>query len=112
MAQSFTSERIISSSDNNIDITTNVVLTLSSFGSSSQITIFANATAGNIIVQLPLIATWLNKNIRVVKTDASVNSVTVKGNGIELINASNTDVISNQFQSNNYSPKSGLICKF
>ena len=52
--------------------------------------ILADATTGAIIITLPAVATSSGKCLWVKKTDSTVNWVTVKGNGAELIDASNT----------------------
>lgn len=56
-----------------------------------------NATAGAFTITLPPAATATDQVYVVVKTDASANAVTVKGNGSELINGANTFALSAQY---------------
>lgn len=54
-----------------------------------------NATSGNLIVYLPISPTG-NRRRRVIKTDASANTVTLNGNG-SLINGAATQVLAAQY---------------
>lgn len=56
-----------------------------------------NATSAAFTVTLPPAASSTNQVYAVVKTDASANAVTVKGNGSELINAANTTSLASQY---------------
>lgn len=68
-------------------------------------TIRADATAGAYNVTLPTAAsaynaaTGIGKIFVVKKIDASANAVTIKGNGAELIDGSNTKALSSQWTS-------------
>lgn len=66
---------------------------------NSQYTIIADATAGALIETLPVAATSVGKILIVKKKDVSANTVTVKGNGAELIDGANTVVLSAQYAS-------------
>ncbi len=67
------------------------------FGGAGQILILVDASAANATVNLPAIsANDLGKTITVKKTDASAFTVTVDGNGGELIDASLTRVLRTQ----------------
>jgi len=61
----------------------------------------ANAVGGVIVVDLPAIvaAGSIARRLHIVKTDASVNTVTVDGNAGETINGVGTRVLAVQYQS-------------
>lgn len=64
---------------------------------SSDFRILADATLGPIIITLPSVAGIGRREHIVHKIDASVNTVTVKGFGAQLINGVNTLVLANQY---------------
>ena len=49
--------------------------------------ILADATSGNIVVTLPSAASKTGKVIKIIKTDSSVNTVTVSGIILPIINS-------------------------
>jgi multisubunit Na+/H+ antiporter MnhF subunit len=66
---------------------------------SNDATIFADATTGAITITLPAIASVHSGRVfSVKKIDSSVNTVTLKGNGAELIDGANTQVITSQWK--------------
>jgi hypothetical protein len=58
-----------------------------------------DATSGNIIITLPTAVGNDGRILFVKKIDSSSNTVTVKGNGSQLIDGSNTIVLSTQYAS-------------
>jgi hypothetical protein len=56
-----------------------------------------DATAGAITVTLPASLDWQGRQIGVIKTDASVNAVTVSRAGSDLINGSSTKSLASQY---------------
>jgi len=60
-----------------------------------------DATAGNVIITLPTLASSkigaYSKKLRITKRDATANTVTIQGNGVENINGANTLVINAQY---------------
>jgi hypothetical protein len=60
--------------------------------------ILANATAGNITLNLPAVAGNLGALVVVKKTDASVNTVTIDPNAAETIDGTATKVLSAQYE--------------
>jgi hypothetical protein len=64
----------------------------------SEHTIFANVTRGNITITLPKAGARAGRILEVMKTDSSVNTVTIDANGSELINGATTKVLSTQYQ--------------
>lgn len=65
------------------------------FTAGTSNTYFCNATSGNITATLPAAAD--GQRYTFVKTDSSVNTVTIDGNGSETINGSLTQVLSAQY---------------
>ena len=65
----------------------------------SNAVIFANCTTGSFIITLPPVSTSTNSMITIKKIDSTANTVTVKGNAAELIDNSNTQIISTQWVS-------------
>lgn len=62
-------------------------------------TILVDATAGNVVISLPLCSTAPSMPLKIKKIDSSVNTVTVQANGAELIyniGGSNTLVLTSQ----------------
>lgn len=68
------------------------------FDNNNSLILLADATTGNIVITLPAAASILGLGVTVIKTDASVNTVTVKGNGSELINNANTFILREVYQ--------------
>lgn len=58
---------------------------------------YVDATSGNIIVNLPSISDQTFKTLTLIRKDNSSNTVTVKAAGSELINSSNTYLLSGQY---------------
>lgn len=64
-----------------------------------------NAAGGNVIITLPPVAEAFNSQLEsglvflIMKIDSEATTVTIKGDGSELINSANTKVISAQFVS-------------
>lgn len=65
---------------------------------ANDCTLVADATAGAIIVTLPLAANSVGRILGVKKKDSSANTVTAKGNGSETIDGANTSVLAAQWQ--------------
>lgn len=66
--------------------------TLSISDTSGQILVFANATSGNLTVNLPT-AIANTASISIKKTDSSVNTVIIDGNASQTIDGSTTKTI-------------------
>lgn len=79
-------------------ITSNTTLTGTSFGGNGEAIVYVNATSAAITLTLPTPSDMAGRTVRVIKTDSSVNSVTVKGNGTTNINGSNTYTLTSQYQ--------------
>ena len=69
----------------------------SPYSAGDEGTILANATSGSITINLPAASTSVRKAYRIMKTDASANTVVVDGSGSETINGSTTNTISSQY---------------
>ena len=66
---------------------------------STDSTMLVNASSGNLTISLPT-ALGATRSIRTIKKiDASVNTVTIQANGAELIDGTNTRVLSTQWSS-------------
>ncbi len=72
-------------------VTINRTLTANDYGANGQLTVLLDATTAAFTLTLPSAASVLGLTTNVVKTDASANTITIKGNGTELINNANTD---------------------
>lgn len=72
-------------------LNTTASLLVSDYGPNGQLTIYADAGAGAFTITLLPSASDLGLTTKIVKTDASANTITVRGNGTELINNANTD---------------------
>ena len=65
---------------------------------STDDAILADASTGSIIATLPDAGTLTSAKVYYVqKTDATVNTVTIKGNGVQTINGANTFVLTFQY---------------
>jgi len=84
--------------DTNLNITTNQTLAASTWGTSGELTIFANAASGAITITLPTPANMQNLTVNVFKTDSSANVVTVSG-GTSNINGAVTFTLTTQYAS-------------
>ncbi|SEB24791.1 hypothetical protein [Paraburkholderia sartisoli] len=62
-----------------------------------DVTVIVDATGGNNTQTLPAAASATGREFVIKKKDASANTVTVKGNGTELIDGANTKVIAAQY---------------
>lgn len=62
-------------------------------------TVNVDATAGNVTITLPLAAAIPFKKYNIKKVDASANTVTVDGNGVQTIDGALTQVITTQYAS-------------
>jgi hypothetical protein len=62
-------------------------------------TIRGNAVGGAFTVTLPVVAAAQGQVYNIKKIDSSINAVTVKGNGSDTIDGSNTQVITRQYDS-------------
>ena len=82
-----------------LNITANRTVTIADFTSNGELDIFVDATSATVTVTLPTAALMAGYKINVIKTDVSVNSVTVKGAGTTNINMANTLVLATQYQS-------------
>lgn len=70
----------------------------SSFTASDSFCYPCDATAGAIIVTLPLVSTCIGKKYLIKKTDTSANTVTLTAVGTDTIDGSTTKVISTRYQ--------------
>jgi len=84
--------------DNQLSKQASYTILMSDFVLNNHLTIFVNATLAAITITLPAALSSFGYTITVIKTDSSANSITVKGNGSELINALNTFILSAEFQ--------------
>lgn len=64
---------------------------------AAQYTVLVDATSGASVQTLPTAASSSGKVFVIKKIDASANTVTIQGNGAELIDGVNTKVISTQW---------------
>jgi len=87
--------------DNNLTKTANYTVLATDYGRNGMLTIFSDATAGAVTITLEAASTMAGKTVHVVKTDASANAVTVKGNGTTNINMANTMVLGSQYERSN-----------
>lgn len=83
-------------------LTANRTLTDVDFGVNGFLALYVNATSGNLTITCMTAETMIGLTLVVIKTDASANTVTVKGNGTQLINGANTSVLSTQFASGTF----------
>ncbi|MFW0739732.1 hypothetical protein [Flavobacterium sp. T12S277] len=83
--------------NNYLTKTADYTIVLSDFPNNNCLLIFADATAAPVTITLPTAFSSNGYEVTVLKTDASANSVSVKGNGSQLINASNTQVLAAQY---------------
>lgn len=60
---------------------------------SDEYLLLVDATGGNRIITLPVLSTYAERTYRVVKTDSSTNTVTLVGNGGQLINTETSIVL-------------------
>lgn len=91
-----------SNRSNSLTLTGARSLNSDDFGDSGELIIYANVTAANLTITCPTASSMIGLTLIVIKTDSSANTVTVKGKESELINSSNTDILSTQFQSGTY----------
>lgn len=98
--------------EQNITKTANYVVLETDFGNNGQLTIYANAHDGAFTITCPTAAKMNKLILNVIKTDSSQNAVTIKGNGSELINTTNTDVITGLFTTRTYRSNGVQIFKF
>lgn len=73
------------------NVTTNTTL------NSNHYTVLCDATSGNITITLPTAVSSLGRIYNIKKIDASVNTVTIDGNGAELIDGATTNVLTTQW---------------
>ncbi|MFW0737134.1 hypothetical protein [Flavobacterium sp. T12S277] len=83
--------------NNYLTKTADYTIVLNDFPNNNCLLIFADATTAAITITLPTALSSNGYEVTVIKTDSSANTVTVKGNGSQLINASNTQVLAAQF---------------
>jgi len=88
---------LLAKKDNYLSKTANYTIVLSDFLNNNTLVVYVNATSANVTITLPLAAATAGYEIKVIKTDITANTVTVKGNGSQLINSANTFVLSAQF---------------
>ena len=67
------------------------------YGANGYAVFYVNATSGAVTITLDTAANMLNRNVKVIKTDSSANTVTVKGNGSTNINGANTFLLTSQY---------------
>lgn len=82
-----------------VGVLATVTKTGSYVATTSDGLIICDATLGNMIIDLPAAATSTGHVFIVKKIDATANTVTIRGHLAELIDASNTQVISSQWTS-------------
>jgi hypothetical protein len=78
-----------------VTVTTNTTLDADDDG----YTVLVDATSGNLTITLPLAADANERRYCIKKIDASGNTVTLDGNGAELIDGAANYVLSVQYQS-------------
>lgn len=78
-------------------VATKAVSATYTVSTTSDYILLANATSGAFTITLPAAASVPGQVYLVKKTDSSGNAVTVKGNGAELIDGANTNVLSSQY---------------
>ncbi len=62
-------------------------------------TLFVDSTSGNVTITLPGASSTTGRQMRIIRTDASANTVTVTvGGGVELINGATTITLVTQYQ--------------
>lgn len=66
---------------------------------TTHYTVLADATSGNITINLPTAASASGRVYVIKKTDSSANTVTIDGSGAETIDGATTNVISTQYVS-------------
>lgn len=66
--------------------------------------VLVDATTGSIIIDLPAVASAIGHRMSVKKIDATANTVTVRGHLAEVIDGSNTQVLSSQWTSIDFVP--------
>lgn len=76
-----------------------IVVGDSPYTAASETVILANATGGNITVNLPALSGVAGRIYNVKKTDSSANTVTLDGSGAETIDGAATQVLTTQYQS-------------
>ncbi|QSW90690.1 hypothetical protein J0383_07740 [Flavobacterium endoglycinae] len=88
---------LLEKKDNYLTKTADYQILMNDFPNNNCLVIFCNASGGSLTITLPAAAASPGYEVRVVKTDVSANTVTVRGSGAELINASNTQVLAAQY---------------
>lgn len=64
---------------------------------STHYTVLVDATAGAIVITLPTVSTSNRRIYNIKKIDASANTVTIDGNGAEVIDGALTQVLATQW---------------
>lgn len=80
--------------DANLSKTADYTVLTTDFGKNGHVTIFVDANSAAVQITLPAVNLMIGKTVNIIKTDATANAVTVKGNGSTNINGNNTYVIS------------------
>lgn len=71
----------------------------SPYTAAAETVILADATGGNIIVNLPVLSGVSGRIYHIKKTDSSVNTVTLDGDSSETIDGATTQILTTQYQS-------------
>ena len=66
-----------------------------------EVLITVDASGGAVTVNLPTVANWSNKVIRIKKIDSSANAVTINANGTETIDGAASQSLAAQYDSIN-----------
>lgn len=85
----------VDSAQYNMGILTSVATTINV--STGSHTIYSDATAGNVTINLPAAALNTGRILEIMKKDATVNTVTLDGNASETINGTTTRTLSTQY---------------
>jgi hypothetical protein len=76
--------------------TVNYVVLVADFANTGKISLYVDATSGNLNITLPSVAGMLGYTLNVFKTDVSANTVTITGVSAN-INGASTKVLSSQY---------------
>lgn len=86
-----------SSAGSSANTPVSVAFAASPYTAAAGVTFLCDATGGNIVFNLPAASALSGRNIRVKKTDASGNTVTVTKAGSDTIDGANTAVLKGQY---------------
>jgi hypothetical protein len=85
---------------NSVGVGSNSITTVTTTYTANTFNIIqADATTGPFTVTLPIAASSTGKEYTLKKIDSSMNAVTIHGNGAEIIDGSNTQLLNTQWSS-------------